>query len=365
MKIYSDLGRYKTDMMFLETHRKWGANPTLVTASNWFLKSCEDLEYYDDICDVIARFQEHGFLLDYVADFTGITETITGNDFLCNTASLYSIQNVPSENLNIVWNCSENITLLQNDYDTCYFKANGSGIGKIWVNITGYYSCQGTFTSDTLFVELDPRTPIISDTWSEDCQCTVSDPLSTNTTYDWDMLQTNNPSTNATDFVWEIWGYELPKMLLESSPASRSSWPYTAYGKHLSYIFSEEQYYTIRAKHKMCGKWSSWGEKYVTVGSGGLFLLVAPNPSTNETTVSLMESSDESAIQSGTVGSKNELIDEWELEIYSTGQILIEKRTNLRTNNVKIQTQGWEEGIYFIIAKYKGQLVMSKLIVRN
>lgn len=364
MKIWGELGHNKTDEIFLKTHFYWDQDVTMQGAAEAFIAASLALGYNDDYCTIIDYFRLHG-LTDRISTLDGVNSTISGPTTVCNTVAVFSIDNLPSD-VSVTWIYSDNLTMVSNQgANPAGFIPNGSGIGEIQAMLSSPFSdCIAPITSPVHYVEIGALPPEISDTWSEECNCYVSDPLSTNTTYDWDMIVNNN-SINSTDFVWEIWGYELPILNQQTSSTTSSSWPYIAYGKHLSYIFSEEQYYTIKAKHKKCGYWSSWGEKYITVGSGGLFLMVAPNPSTNETTISLNESSEESIMQNGTIFSENVFVDEWELEIYTIGQILIEKRTNLRTNNINIQTQGWEEGVYFIIAKYKEQRIMSKLIVRH
>lgn len=198
--------------------------------------------------------------------------------------------------------------------------------------------------------------PGISNTWSESCNCYVTNPLSTNITYDWDMI-TSNTSTSSTNYVWEVWGYELPMLAEQSTGIAemRTTYPYTAYGKHLSYIFDDEQFYTIRAKQRMCGSWSSWAEKYVTVG-GGMMLLIAPNPATTETSITLESINNEQPV--------NEDVD-WGFEVYSPSQNLKIKKINLRGKEHTIQTNSWKEGVYFVRAVYKDKIILGKLVIKK
>ncbi len=168
---------------------------------------------------------------------------------------------------------------------------------------------------------------------------------------------TCNTSTNTTDYVWEVWGYELEMFAQqsESTNGTRTTYPYTAYGKHLSYTFYDEQYYTIKAKQKMCGSWSSWANKYITVGDG-LLMVIAPNPTSGETTLTIESTSEEKTVDENT---------EWELEVYSPSQALKEKRTKLRGNSTTIQTHGWKEGVYVVRVKYKDEILSGKLVVKK
>ncbi len=93
-------------------------------------------------------------------------------------------------------------------------------------------------------------------------------------------------------------------------------------------------------------------------GSGycGQFLMVfSPNPTTDETTLSIESTSEEKVLD------ENE---EWELEIYNNTQILKDKKTKIRGNQYKLKTSGWKEGIYFVRVKYKDEILQGKLVVK-
>ena len=115
-----------------------------------------------------------------------------------------------------------------------------SGIGTIVFN---FYVNGESFSAEKDFIVGSPA-PLISNTWSESCNCYVSDPLSTGITYDWQMI-TSNPSSSSTDYQWEVSGYELPWFTFTSTQLmlASTSYPYTAYGKVLSYTFDDAQYY--------------------------------------------------------------------------------------------------------------------------
>jgi len=105
-----------------------------------------------------------------------------------------------------------------------------------------------------------------------------------------------------------------------------------------------------------CG-YSDWAHMYTNViNCSSYYLMMSPNPTTGETILSIESESEEK-----TLGLETE----WELEIYSPTQILKQKETNLRGNNITIQTQGWPEGIYMVRVKYKDEILTGKLVVKK
>jgi len=96
----------------------------------------------------------------------------------------------------------------------------------------------------------------------------------------------------------------------------------------------------------------------VAIGYGpcGYLLSFTPNPSNNETTLSI-----ESL-------SKNAEVDEsveWDLDIYDQAQGLKEKKVNLTGKSYRINTSGWIEGVYFVRVKYKDEVISGTLIVKR
>src|SRR5690606_34326832 len=85
-------------------------------------------------------------------------------------------------------------------------------------------------------------------------------------------------------------------------------------------------------------------------------LSIFPNPSTEETTLSI-----KSELRKGNFDEDSG----WDLEVYTQGQLLKEKKTNLKGNSTKIQTAGWKEGVYIVRVHYKGELLTGKLVVKK
>ena len=85
------------------------------------------------------------------------------------------------------------------------------------------------------------------------------------------------------------------------------------------------------------------------------FLLLSPNPATNETTVSIESSSDKGFDTSAL----------WDLEVYEQGQILKIKKSDVKGKSIPLNTLGWKEGVYIIRANYNGELLTNKLVVKH
>ena len=86
------------------------------------------------------------------------------------------------------------------------------------------------------------------------------------------------------------------------------------------------------------------------------YMMISPNPTTGETTLSIESTSEEKTVDGNTV---------WKLEIYSPAQALKEKKTKLKGNNTIIQTQSWKEGVYVVRVKYKDEILIGKLVVKK
>ncbi len=103
--------------------------------------------------------------------------------------------------------------------------------------------------------------------------------------------------------------------------------------------------------------WSGWADMGIYVMScGGYYMMISPNPTTGETTLTIEPTSEEETFDETA---------EWELEIYSPTQALKEKKTKLKGNSTTIQTQSWKEGVYVVRVKYKDEILSGKLVVKK
>ena len=111
----------------------------------------------------------------------------------------------------------------------------------------------------------------------------------------------------------------------------------------------------IRARNT-CDR-TDWARMWTeVVNCGGYYMMISPNPTTGETTLSIESDSEEKTVDENT---------EWELEIYSPTQTIKEKRTKLKGNSTQIQTAGWKEGVYVVRVKYKDEILTGKLVVKK
>lgn len=85
-------------------------------------------------------------------------------------------------------------------------------------------------------------------------------------------------------------------------------------------------------------------------------LLFSPNPASGETTLSIEPTSEDTEFDEDSG---------WDLEVYTQNQLLKEKKTSLKGNSTKIQTQDWTEGIYIVRVKYKDEVLDGKLVVKK
>ena len=104
------------------------------------------------------------------------------------------------------------------------------------------------------------------------------------------------------------------------------------------------------------GVYSAPAMQFSTSSCGGMMLIISPNPTSTETTLSIESTSEEKTV--------DETV-EWELEVYSPAQTLKEKKTKLKGKSTTIQTQSWKEGVYAVRVKYKDEILTGKLVVKK
>ena len=92
-------------------------------------------------------------------------------------------------------------------------------------------------------------------------------------------------------------------------------------------------------------------------------MMISPNPSVDETTLSIKSESLESQLESGNAISLFDENVEWEFAVYDNVQNLKLKKEKLKGRSITINTQGWKEGIYVVRVKYGDIILSEKLIV--
>lgn len=106
-----------------------------------------------------------------------------------------------------------------------------------------------------------------------------------------------------------------------------------------------------------CGTASNWSKTSVEFEDcgGQFFLMMTPNPSSSQTTLSIVSTSTEKV---------DEPV-EWELEVFDATQNLKEKRVKIKGTDTKINTENWREGVYLIRVNYNNEILQGKLVVKK
>ncbi|MGK7389714.1 MAG: M4 family metallopeptidase [Candidatus Cyclobacteriaceae bacterium M2_1C_046] len=84
------------------------------------------------------------------------------------------------------------------------------------------------------------------------------------------------------------------------------------------------------------------------------FMLVSPSPASKETTVDIVDSEDHSEKSSS-----------WAIKVFDENQILVFEKSNITSKRLQVNTRNFKNGLYFIHAYYKGELLTNKLLVNN
>lgn len=127
-------------------------------------------------------------------------------------------------------------------------------------------------------------------------------------------------------------------------------------------------YVNVIVKARNTCEWGNYGAamQFSTSSCGGMYMMMSPNPSSGETTISIESGTpEETALKSASAETTFDDNTEWEYEVYSTMQNLKAKKTKIRGKSTKLNTQSWKEGVYTVRAKYKGEVLTGKLVVKK
>jgi hypothetical protein len=83
-------------------------------------------------------------------------------------------------------------------------------------------------------------------------------------------------------------------------------------------------------------------------------LTITPNPASNEATITIESSSGEKNLNETS---------EWDLEVYNSQQMLVNKMTSIRSNEYRLQTTGWRAGTYIVRVIYGNEILNGKLLI--
>ncbi len=281
------------------------------------------------------------------AALQSIFPTITGSDEICNS-EVFSISNLPA-NANVTWSVSSGGgTILELTEDS-------PSINQVTIRNLG----GSIMTNLIASINVGCGDPIVvnkDNIWSGEPAIYAYGQHLVNIytgmpVYDFCFGSPNDckavhPAGDADidDWEWRVTGATI-------YPYGHMDQYATIYPNNYSTFGIE-----IRA-HNQCG-WSEWARMGATaVSCRSHYLSISPNPSSGETTVSI-KSSDEN--------DKNRVdLAEWDLEVFTQGQQLKGKKSKIRSQDYKINTQGWQEGVYIVKAKIEDEILTGKLVVQK
>ncbi len=261
--------------------------------------------------------------------------TISGQNIVCSSGTQFTVPGLIS-GTNITWNASANLTPSNASANYITYSANSNGQG--WIEATINAPACGTSVLLTRKpVWLGPA-PVPSNIYGFENNGLV---FGQNSVYEFTAYPDDS------NFDWMVYGGTILSGQGTNQIAVRTATNPTGATK----------YFDIRVRAgNSCG-WSDylWRSGYIGTGIGPASLIISPNPSTNETTISL-PSENNDAVQPATG---------WDLDVYDSFQGLKEKKTKLKTNETKINTSGWKEGVYIIRATIGDKVLTEKMLVKH
>ena len=258
---------------------------------------------------------------------------VNGPEMVCSGGSAYSIANL-FDGAVVTWSQSTNVTRVSaQNSNPCTFSMGEYGNG--WIGAT--VSAGGNnFSLGRKWVYSD--IPGISPLQDPDCgYCQV--PFGYIGISYMVSAITNNPSNSYFDYRWEI---DTDEGTID-------------YGRHIYFAADDPGLYTFRLKQLTTCGWSGFGEKQFNF-HWRYYLSFTPNPATGETILTIENSSTETDFNENT---------KWDVEAYSETQLLKSKQTGLRGKSTKINTTGWQEGVYLVRVNYNGKILTGKLMVKR
>ena len=251
---------------------------------------------------------------------------LSGPSLICSSGGSFTVNNLPT-GATITWSQGPNLARTSaQGANPCIFSSTGSG--SSWIRATLVKGSNTITLADKLVWS---GTPVIS---------YISGPTYTpNNQWATYYAIPNNPAMGATDYNWIL------------NPLNGNS--VYDYGWTADIAFYNSGFYQVVSRgQNTCG----WGDYTVTgievYDSKGMSIY--PNPAYGEVTIEIQSSDDKEL--PATV---------WELEIYTPGMILKEKKTSLKDNKTIINTSGWQEGIYMLRVKHGESLLTGKLIIKR
>lgn len=267
-------------------------------------------------------------------DFMGYNP-ISGPSLICTSAT-FTITN-PPDGATVSWDESSNLT--EDPQNPGTLTANGSGDG--WVEATLSTGC-GDITL--------PRNEVWVGTPNHDNISITGD--------DWVVpknsifMATAFEEMYIDDYQWDLpYGFNIT--MGQGTYTIRFNAP-SGFGS---------DYYGLQL-HNTCG---TSGRNYMMYEAPfKSVLIVSPNPTNGETTVSIEpEVTQDESLKSA---STQPTLDEntvWDMEVYDSMQSLKLKKQKLKGKSTRINTQSWKEDVYMVRVQYNGEILTGKLVVKR
>lgn len=267
-------------------------------------------------------------------------ELVSGPTLVCSSGATFEVDYLPSGCSVEDWDCSNNL-YLYSAWDTyAIFKANGTGDAWIRAEISNP-SCSSFNTSDLDVWAGAPPTFDISGT--------ASIVLNSTEHYIADVTYGELATYGVNYYDWTV----TSKLQFESSHAYQID----VYVKGITLGFGTISFYTTNS----CGT-STFNFPVRVVSSKSLNIY--PNPASSEITI---EIEDDSKVDdtSDDVAVKEQMTEEeYMVTIYDNLGILVYSNRYSNISEIKINTSGWQEGIYYVTLingdeKYTGSFIIE------
>ncbi len=237
---------------------------------------------------------------------------ITGTRRLvCSGGESFTLHNIPSGNT-FTWTSSSNLSTSNPTANPCTFVSTGNGSG--WVKATLSTDCYETIVSFDVW----SGAPVIS---------SIDGPQGAPNNY-WAYYSAELESSLSapTDYNWIL------------SPLNGNYvYEHGANGINVNcdILFSSTGNYQLIVQAQNTCSAPGFGPYYVRgiYVYNSYYIMISPNPTTGETTLSIESNTEESGLKSASTEPVFDENAEWELEIYSPNQALKEKRTKLKGKN--------------------------------
>jgi hypothetical protein len=283
-------------------HRSWTGNGTNTTRlSNWL-----------DPCGS-----------GVVTTSTARTPYISGPSLVCTSGAIYTI--ILPAGLTATWTCTSTNNNLAINPTTGYAYATNTVAGTGSVSAIVHTGCGDiTLPAKNIYVGSLPA-PVLSGNTTIKCGYQL--------TYRVDNVNQENGNS----FYWD-------SNILSIS--NRTSPTCTVWGG-----FDGTGYISCTVTACGISKTTTRNNVEVIMCSN---LLLTPNPSTDQTTVSI-ESSSEKGFDPSV---------QWDLEVYE-GDQLKTKTSGVKGKSATLNTSNWKDGVYIVRAKLDDQILTGKLVIKH